>query len=106
MSSASARPAESISSRRPHREKTMPIDPSAVGFTSPAVERSWTSTDSLLYALGVGAGVDDLGFTTENTTGIQQQALPTMPVVLSTVATELWQALGSFDLAGVLHGAE
>ena len=37
----------------------MPIDPSPVGTTSEPVRRSWTSTDAILYALGVGAGAVD-----------------------------------------------
>jgi len=42
---------------------------------------SWTSDDALLYAIGVGAGLlnplEELQFTTENTTGIEQQVIPT-----------------------------
>ena len=34
----------------------MALNPDAVGSTSEPVERSWTSKDALLYALGVGAG--------------------------------------------------
>ena len=63
----------------------MPINPDAVGATGTA-ERSWTSKDAILYALGVGAGAvdpfDELAFTTENTNGVTQQVLPTMAVVV------------------------
>src|SRR5438445_5062571 len=50
-------------------------------------ERSWTSKDALIYALGVGAGVSDptgfeLEFTTENSKDVAQKVLPTMCVVL------------------------
>ena len=38
----------------------MPINPDAVGTESEPVETSWTSKDALLYAVGVGAGVDEL----------------------------------------------
>ena len=59
----------------------MPINPDAVGNTSEPSEISWTSKDSLLYALGVGAGATDptgfeLEFTTENTKDTPQKALP------------------------------
>ena len=55
----------------------MPINPSAIGaVTEPAIYE-WTDRDTLLYALGVGAGVDDLAFTTENSHDIPQQVLPT-----------------------------
>ena len=60
----------------------MPIDVNAVGAETEPVEVSWTSTDSLIYALGVGAGVDEPAFSTENTIDVAQQALPTMAVVL------------------------
>ena len=45
----------------------MPIDPSAVGVKGEPRKRSWTSKDALLYAVGVGAGTDELQYTTENT---------------------------------------
>ncbi len=59
----------------------------AVGTTSEFVEREWSSTDCLLYALGVGAGsLDPVGleleFTTENSAGLHQQVLPTFASIL------------------------
>ena len=51
----------------------MSLDHSLVGVPSDPQERSWTSADALLYAVGVGAGLGDplqeLDFTTENTEG-------------------------------------
>ena len=55
----------------------MPINPDAVGQESEPVTTSWTSKDALLYAVGIGAGTDELAFTTENTTGVDQQVFPT-----------------------------
>ena len=65
----------------------MPINPDAVGTVGPENKISWTSEDSLLYALGVGAGQTnptgfELEFTTENTKDTIQQAFPTQVVVL------------------------
>ena len=60
----------------------MPLDPSAVGKTGETQRRSWTSKDSLLYAVGVGAGCEELAFTTENSKGIEQRVLPTQAVIL------------------------
>jgi hypothetical protein len=37
----------------------MPINPDALGKRSDPREFSWTSKDSILYALGVGAGAND-----------------------------------------------
>ena len=43
----------------------MPINPDAVGATGGPSHRSWNSKDGLLYAIGVGAGTEELVFTTE-----------------------------------------
>lgn len=47
----------------------MALNLDAVGQPWPPVECSWTSTDAVLYAIGVGAGLGDplseLAFTTE-----------------------------------------
>ncbi len=59
----------------------MALDHGAVGVEGEPHERSWTSTDALLYAIAVGAGLGDplreLEFTTENSAGIEQKVLPT-----------------------------
>lgn len=48
---------------------------------------SWDSDRALLYAVGVGAGLDDplqeLQFTTENTEGVAQQVIPTFMTLMS-----------------------
>jgi acyl dehydratase len=95
----------------------MPINPDAVGTTGDEVEISWNSDDCLLYALSVGAGVTDptgseLEFTTENSDGVVQRALPTMPVVLgmknplSTSGNSPLSKLGTFDFAMLVHGEQ
>jgi acyl dehydratase len=86
----------------------MPIDPGAVGKSGEKSEVTWTSKDSLLYALGVGAGATDptgfeLEFTTENTAGVAQRALPTQVVVLGGGTRP---SFGDFDLAALLHGEQ
>ena len=50
----------------------MAIDASAVGVKGEPSRRSWSSKDALLYAVGIGAGLDDLKFTTENTKDTEQ----------------------------------
>ncbi len=83
----------------------MPINPDSVGATGEPKRRSWTSKDALIYALGVGAGVDELAFTTENTEDLPQRALPTMAVVLGGGGIP-FDKLGSFNAALMLHGAQ
>ncbi len=88
----------------------MPINPDAVGAKSEPSRRSWSSKDCLLYALGVGAGADDplgeLEFTTENSNGIEQRALPTLAVVLGAGGGGAIGAIGSFNPAMLVHGEE
>jgi acyl dehydratase len=84
----------------------MPINPDAVGATADPVEQSWTSRDALLYALGVGAGVDELQFTTENTADTPQRVLPTMAVVLMLGGTGALREIGSFNPAMLVHGSQ
>jgi len=85
----------------------MPINPDAVGTRTEPVEVSWTSKDSLLYAVGVGAGVGELAFTTENTNGVAQRALPTMPVVIGAGrGVSAMGSIGSFNPAMLVHGQQ
>jgi acyl dehydratase len=84
----------------------VPLDPSAVGWESQPRETSWRTEDCLLYALGVGAGPADLAFVTENSIGVEHRALPTMAVVLGRFDDEVWQAMGSFSWAMMVHGGQ
>jgi acyl dehydratase len=84
----------------------MPLNPDAVGTTSEPAEFSWTSKDALLYAVSLGAGQDELAFSTENTAGVDQQVLPTFPVVLGAGGVGLMNAIGSFNMALMVHGQQ
>ncbi|HCV33606.1 MAG TPA: enoyl-CoA hydratase [Acidimicrobiaceae bacterium] len=86
----------------------MPINTDAAGSVGEPIEISWSSKQSLLYALGVGAGVADptgfeLEFTTENSDGVTQRALPTMGVVLGGGRTP---DFGSFNPVFLLHAEQ
>jgi acyl dehydratase len=86
----------------------MALDHRAVGVASAPHERSWTSKDALLYAVGVGAGGDDplkeLAFTTENSGGLIQQVLPTYAVLLAQVPGA--RRIGDFDPAMLVHAEQ
>ena len=84
----------------------MPINPDAVGTTSEPSESSWTSKDALLYAVGIGAGTDELAYTTENTNGVQQQVFPTFPVVVGWGRGSAMGNIGSFNPAMLVHGQQ
>jgi len=83
----------------------MAIDPSAVGAVTEPMLFEWTDRDTLLYALGVGAGLDDLSFTTENSHGITQQVLPTYSVICCPAFGAAGK-VGTFNWAMLLHGSQ
>jgi acyl dehydratase len=83
----------------------MPIDPGAVGQTGQATRRTWSSKDCLLYALGVGAGVGELEFTTENTRDTPQRVLPTFAVIIGGGGAP-FDKIGSFNPALMVHGEQ
>jgi acyl dehydratase len=83
----------------------MPIDPSAVGAEAGPVERSWNSKDALLYAVGVGAGTEELAYTTENSRGVDQQVLPTFAVIAGGGASPMGQ-VGEIDFTQLVHGEQ
>ena len=62
----------------------------------------------MLYAVGVGAGLGDplqeLAFTTENTSGVTQQVLPTFAVLIAQAAVR--RNLGDFDRALLVHAEQ
>lgn len=84
----------------------MPINPDAVGSTSDPHDHSWGSKDAILYALGVGAGTEELAFTTENSMNIDQRVLPTMAVVLSGGGFGAMSKIGDFNPAMLVHGEQ
>jgi hypothetical protein len=94
------------SARPTFKEKRVSINLEVIGRSSPWVERAWTSTEVMLYALGVGAGQDpcqELEFTTENSSGVALQVLPTFALILSGAPID---DLGDFDPAMRVHGEQ
>ena len=83
----------------------MPIDPKAIGATTKPHLMEWTDRDTMLYALGVGAGLDDLAFTTENSHEIPQQVLPTYAVIASPAFGAIGK-IGTFNFGMLLHGSQ
>jgi acyl dehydratase len=83
----------------------MAIDPSAIGAVTEPKVYEWTDRDTLLYALGVGAGTEDLAYTTENSHDVAQQVLPTFAVIccMGIAAAPL---VGSFNWGKLLHGSQ
>ena len=83
----------------------MPIKPDAVGALGSPVRRSWTSKDALLYSVGVGAGTQELAFTTENTKDTPQRVLPTFAVIIGGGGVPM-DKIGSFNPALMVHGTQ
>ena len=86
----------------------MPLNHDIVGVPSEPGERSWTSSDVLLYALAVGAGQPDplteLEFTTENSIGVTTRVLPTFANLLGRGGRG--RSLDDFNPAALLHGEQ
>jgi acyl dehydratase len=59
----------------------------------------------LLYAVGVGAGVDELSFTTENSDGVEQQVIPTFAIVAGPTDAIL-DRVGDIDPTMLVHGEQ
>ena len=83
----------------------MPVNPDAVGTKGKPTRRSWSSKDALLYAVGVGAGTDELQYTTENTKDLPQKVLPTFAVIVGGGGVPM-AAAGSFNPALMVHGEQ
>lgn len=90
----------------------MAIDPAAVGARVGPVASSWNVRDCMLYALSVGACMDDpsgadLRFVTENTRDVELVALPTMATVLGGVLTapSPLAQIGEYDRRKSVHGS-
>ena len=97
----------------------MSIDLDVVGRRYAGRSLSWSSSQALLYALGVGAGAEDasveLAFTTENSHDTPQQVLPAFAAVLAMRGGDdpelgdvmnLVRGAGDFSLAQILHGEQ
>src|SRR5689334_6746877 len=86
----------------------MTLDHTAVGITSEPVEKTWDSKDVMLYALGLGAGADDplqeLEFTTENSTDVELKVLPTYAVLAAQARGG--RKFGDFDPAKLVHAEQ
>ena len=88
----------------------MPLNPAAVGAVGDIRTMSWNSKDALLYAVGIGAGQNDLPFTTENTKEVQQVVFPTFAVVAGSGTTSQGKSamaeIGTFNWAMLVHGSQ
>lgn len=88
----------------------MALNPAAVGSVGDPYQISWTSKDSLLYAVSLNVSSDQLQYVTENSTGVTQKALPTMPVVLgsgqATPGSNPMRNVGEFNFANLVHASQ
>jgi len=88
----------------------MPLNPAAVGAVGDIRTMSWNSKDALLYSVGIGAGQNDLPFTTENTKEVQQVVFPTFAVVAGSGTTSPGKSamaeIGTFNWAMLVHGSQ
>jgi acyl dehydratase len=83
----------------------MGINPEARGISIGPKRRAWKDRDTLLYALGVGAGLDDLSLVTENSHDLPQQVLPTYAVIVAE-GNALLGKIGKVNWGKMVHGAQ
>jgi acyl dehydratase len=80
-----------------------------VGSSSGDCPVTWSERETMLYALGVGAGLGDpsreLGFTTENSGGVTLQAVPSFLTIL-TVGQKKPPAMAGLDVGRFLHAEQ
>lgn len=84
----------------------MTLDPDSVGSSAEPYRATWTSRDAVTYALAIGAGVNELDYTTENTLGVDQQVYPTFAAVVGHGQRAKRPSYGTFQLAKGLHGEQ
>ncbi len=81
-----------------------PISADLVGLALPAVTRTWSARDAILYALGVGARpADDLGYIYE---GRGPKVLPTFAVIPGGAAMSAVMRDVDMRLEMLLHGEQ
>jgi len=90
----------------------MSLDQSVIGVRSEPAPRSWSSADTLLYALGVGAGHDDpladLRYTSEHGDDEcpEQKVLPTFGVMVPWGVKRGSRKMGDFNPAMLVHAEQ
>jgi acyl dehydratase len=84
----------------------MALDLSRVGTTTEPEEFSWDARDTMLYALGVGAGTPDptveLEYTTEHATGHPHRVLPTFMALYGAKVPPI----GDYPRPSLLHAGQ
>lgn len=90
------------------RSQRASVDMGMIGSTTGDIVIRWTQRDAILYALGVGAGLDapeqELGFTTENSQGVALRAVPTYVAALAMTARP--PAFDALDSSRFLHASQ
>lgn len=93
----------------PDRSAAAAADTVRIGEVVGPAEVAWASRDTMLYAIALGVGHEDatrgLEFTTENSSGVQQQVLGTYAAVIAQNAG-LPRGLGQVSPARVLHAGQ
>ncbi|MDO6414502.1 MaoC/PaaZ C-terminal domain-containing protein [Sphingomonas sp. BIUV-7] len=91
------------------RGGAQPLSLDMLGSSTGSRAVAWSERDTMLYALGVGAGRDgseaELGFVTENSGGCGLQAIPSFVTAL-VVAAERPPAMAALDAGRFLHAGQ
>jgi acyl dehydratase len=81
-----------------------------VGAESEPERFQWSPRDCSLYALAIGAGIDDVAYTTEGNVGVPQRVYPTFAFAVVAALSSRWPdpcfATGDFPLERVVLGEQ
>jgi len=86
----------------PNKGFVMALNLNAIGEKIGPVERTYSWRDIVLYALGVGAGFDELEY-------VYEKYLKVLPTFVSATIVDILMELAkkaNMNLAGILHGEQ
>ncbi|MBN8616185.1 MAG: MaoC family dehydratase N-terminal domain-containing protein [Deltaproteobacteria bacterium] len=84
-----------------------PLDPSATGKETAPLSFTYRWQDAALYALGIGAGQNDLSFVFEGLEGdAPMKVFPTYAVIPTYEACKAMFGVVGGDFGGVVHGGQ
>lgn len=82
----------------------MSLDLSIIGQPTELGRHEWSRSDTMLYALAVGCGPDDLRFVTEGSVTAPAQVFPTFSTIVERRRS--YRELGDIALSQLLHAGQ
>jgi len=80
------------------------LDLSIVGQPRKLGQHRWSRSDTMLYALAIGCGPDDLRFVTEGSARVPAEVFPTFSTIVERRRS--YSELGDIKLSQLLHAGQ